>query len=503
MPSILENLHKIQSSINNGPAPGQFEQIAFIIQGTGARYPISPYIRGIHLFEDIQSPFIKGWIDVSDEINLLQAGPLIGQELLELKFNTPGGDELENFSVDFTQNPLHIHSVQNLEFAPFRLMYRLHFCSPELLQNKRVRISKTYQGLVSDIIPDILTNIIGTKKKITIEPSIASRHYVVPNLHPFDFIRHLGEAAQAEPKLSPSWVPPISSKSFSPSEQVFMGRRSDYFFYEGVDGYTFAPISTPSLDGGLEFTIATSESQTSGQDNEGRADTPTTPQGYSSVMLRASAHTLKDVGDKYAGISKGTWCGTHIRHNGVTKSYKIYKSNYLEALENKKFSHISETPTYDPLNLMDPRNMSEWPKGYIRFSSSSSMADTGISKNNGHVFYPSQVATPTLALERQMQLGHLYGQVLNITLPGISGLRVGMGAYADMPNIGLGSGQKGLDGAKELAENRFTNFWIITKVSHHITSAPDAQYTCDVELVNSMSMTNDKLITYTDLPAPG
>ena len=498
MATVLENLQSIQGMIRGGKniSAGDFTiQSATIVQGSGAAYPIGQYIRAINLFEDMTVPGITGWLDIEDPTNLPQAGPIVGEELLQLKFETPGGSELENFSVDFTQNPLCIHSVQQIKYSSSELTYRLHFCSPEMVQNKRIRISKTYQGLVSDIVPDILKNVIGTSKKIKIEPTIANRHYVVPNQHPFDFIGDLTGAAQAKEKLSPSWAPTLTGKTFTPSEQIFKGLRSDFMFYEGVNGYNFVPVSTPDMDTGLEFTISVTDTNT-GNDG-GHRDSPSDPQGYRALMLRAREHSIINAGDKLSGINTGTWGGTHIRHNGVTKSFKIYKSDYLNALKDKKFSHITETPTFDPNNIVEARNIAEWPKGHIRFTSSSSMADTGISKNNGHIFYPSQVATPTLSLERQMQIGHFRGQLLKIQLPGISGLRVGMGAYANLPDIGLAAGEKGLKGSELLAENRFDNFWVITRIGHSIkTFGPDAYYNCEVELSNTMALTQDKLPDY-------
>jgi len=134
MASILESLKEIQHKTKGytAIAPEGFEQLAYIVHGNGATYPISNYITGIHLYEDISSTSITGWLDLNDPINFMQAGPIIGEELLYLKFATGGlGVAPEDFAVDFTTNPLHIHSVQRLQYIPNRLTYRLHF----VLQN--------------------------------------------------------------------------------------------------------------------------------------------------------------------------------------------------------------------------------------------------------------------------------------------------------------------------------------------------------------------------------
>ena len=509
MASILESLNVIgaKSKGHKGIEPKGFEQSAFIIHGNGATYPISNFISGIHLYEDISSTSISGWLDMIDSVNFMQAGPIIGEELLLLKFATGGLDVApEDFAVDFTANPLHIHSVQRLNYTPnSRLTYRLHFCSPELLRNNRVRLSRAYGGVISDIVKDVMKNVVGTDKELNIETTLANKHYVVPNIHPFDFIEDLATASEAQEKHTPTWNPGddiITAKDLR-NDQVFKGTRNDFLFYEGIDGFYFRPIATPDNEGGLAFTI--SPQTTTGSENEGGQDaqTTTSPEtGYSALMLRTMAHSFIDIGDKLAGIKNGTWCGTHLRHNGVTKSYKVYKSDYLEALKENRYSHASKTPVYDPIKRVSAKTITEWPEGHIRFSSASSMSDTIISKQTRRVAYPAKTNEPSHALDRQMQMGHLMGQRLQITLPGISGLRVGMGAYADLPNWGAGGGQAGLKGIKDLGENRLSNWWIITKVAHIMQSnGPDQGYICNVELMNTMAMTENPLPEYNALAA--
>ena len=504
MASILESLKEIDNSLTAGRSPQAkgFEQLAFIIHGNGAMYPISNFIDGIHLYEDITSSSIVGFLDIIDDINFMQAGPIIGEELLQLKFATAGLDIApEGFAVDFTDNPLHIHSVQRLQYTPnMRLTYRLHFCSPELLRNKRVRLSRAYGGIISDIVEDVMKNVVGTDKKLNIEKTLYNKHYVVANQHPFDFINGLAISSEGEEKPNPSWNTDFKTAKPLTTDQVFKGTRNDFLFYEGIDGFYFRPISTPDFEGGLEFTIA--PSITTGNDEGSHNPHIDRPGGWSALMLRAMNHRFIEVGDKLAGINNGTWCGTHLRHNGVTKSYKVYKSDYLEALKENRYSHASKTPIYDPIKRVAAKTITEWPQGYPLFSSASSMTDTIISKQTRRVAYPAKTNEPSHALDRQMQLGHLNGQRLQITLPGISGLRVGMGAYADLPNIGAGTGQPGLKDIEELGENRLSNWWIITKVAHVMkSSGPDSGYTCNIELMNTMAMTENPLPEYNALAA--
>ena len=100
-------------------------------------------------------------------------------------------------------------------------------------------------------------------------------------------------------------------------------------------------------------------------------------------------------------------------------------------------------------------------------------------------------------------MAHLFGNhSIELTLPGLSGLSVGELAFADLPELGLAAGQPGLEGAKQLWENRLDNVWLVTKVAHRITTGGEnASYLTKVELVNTMSSTAQVLPTYDALGA--
>ena len=492
MSSILDSLKEIQGAGKAGKTPSAGDYVLHecaILHGDGDQYPFGNLVSNISVFENIQSSGITGHMDVVDHMNLLQAGPLNGGELLALKFGTAGADEagLDEFMVDFTENPLYIHSIERAAFNTASIItYRVHFCSPELVKNKRVRLSQAFEGTIGDIVENIMLNNIGTTKEIYIEPTLGLKHYVAPMMQPLNFIRDIASSAQALEKKGVSWTPSVNSKSLS-TEQVFKGFRNDYFFYENCDGYNFKPISTPEIDG-LEFTF-------------GLADTTTVEggiKGYAGQMLRTKSHSISNTANQTNAISAGTWSGKHIRHNGVTKKYDTYISNYQKQLLHKRYSHMSDTPTMGTL-----RTISEWPEGHVRMSSASAQVDSNINRDTGRVDYPWDITPASASLIRTLQMAHLFGNHrIEMTLPGLSGLSVGELAFADLPELGLGAGQPGLEGAEQLWENRLDNVWLVTKVAHRITTGGEnPSYLTKVELVNTMSSTAQVLPTYDALGA--
>ena len=179
---IIAGLEKIQQAAQAKPdqqvPAGSFKvSVAILHHGKPANeYPIGQFLQRIYIFEDVEKMGITGWLEMLDPYNLVRNGIILGQELLYLEFCTGGADKAgieDDWKVSFTKkNPLYVHKVENLQpgrsgeggTSQSTLTYRLHFCSPELIRNDRVRISRTLQGTYSDMIKSILKNDLRTPK---------------------------------------------------------------------------------------------------------------------------------------------------------------------------------------------------------------------------------------------------------------------------------------------------------------------------------------------------
>ena len=172
----------------------------------------------INIFESIFSNALTGNISIADTNNLIELMPLIGQEQLILKMTTPSL-EGENTTIDFTKNAFSIYNISvNSEMSSGSSVYVLEFCSPELLINNRVRISKAFTDTPSTIVENVLTNHINTTKNIETETTSGIKNIVVPNQRPFDFLKCLIQ----------------DSKSTKDSPH--------YLFYETTRGYNFRTL---------------------------------------------------------------------------------------------------------------------------------------------------------------------------------------------------------------------------------------------------------------------
>lgn len=530
--SSLKAISNVTTEAGNTPAPGQVNLKSCVLQhGDGSFYDVSEIVSEIHMFEDIETIGVTGWIQMVDNINLIRNGVILGEELLWIKFETAGASEAgqQNFAVDYSSKcPLYIHKIEEITSpetvqgitTQSILEYRLHFCSTEMITNDRIRISKTYQGTISDIVHDVMTKDMGViKKPVTITETSDIHHYVVPNMRPLDFVLSLAEKARCPTGIMVDGPQPAFAES------LFKGQHSDFIFFETAHrptptdgGWFFVPLQRESMISkaakgargavpqDLVFTLNNSATTSGAEESQVSAGVT----GYPAAMLRSLNFDFVTNGDKWHSVADGNWCGTDIRHNPYKKSFDIFKSDYLKQLKRNTYSHASKTPVWWP---PDPswRTISEWPEANVSFSSSSGSKNiSNINTNTYRANYPWLKSSPEHSLQRRIQVNHMLNyERVQCEMHGISGLQIGKMAQAEFPQIGLGSGspkETGLDGSRDVyGEDRNNNTWMITKIAHHIIFADTIPYKTTMELANTMRTTEKELPVYGSLSgaAPG
>ena len=524
---IIEGLKAIgetRSTDGNSPPPGSFNLKECTIQhGDDSLYDISQLVMELHLFEDIEQLGITGWLKLKDNINLIRNALIIGEELLWLDFETAGATEagLRNWSV--RGYPLYIHKIEEIVAPTGRqgqttqswLEYRLHFCSTEMITNDRMRLSKTFQGTIGSnnsgggddgIVGDIMKKEMKISKPIYCAKTTGVKHFVTPNMHPFDLITFLANSAQ-------SWTgEDVRGPQESMSMNMFKNQHSDIIVFETAQrhstadgGWFMVPLQRDMSSQDLTFTL--NNAMTTSGTSEG-SDRGTGITGYAAAMLRSKSFEFIATGDKWKTVRAGAWAAKQIRHNSVFKSFDIYISDYLKQLKKDEYSHASETPPYFNRGA-GKKKISEWPNANVGYNSFASQDMSNINENTRRADYPFSVGTPDHGLLRKMQMNHMLGyERIQCEMFGISGLQIGKNAKAEFPQIGLGSGspdQTGLAGSKDMwGEDRNNNIWMITKVAHHvICSGDDPNYTCTMELANTMRNTKKKLPIYSSVAGYG
>ena len=82
-----------------------------ILTTSGNRFDITQLIESITIYEHIFDETISGSIALKDTTNIVENGPIIGQEKLFLKISTPQSEPNEDTIIDYSKQPLDIYKI--------------------------------------------------------------------------------------------------------------------------------------------------------------------------------------------------------------------------------------------------------------------------------------------------------------------------------------------------------------------------------------------------------
>ena len=194
-----------------------------ITTSTGLVVDLLGSVMHITFFESIETATITGNILLSDYVNLVAIGPIIGQEFIKIKLRTPGlqSDSLKG-NIDFTENLLVVTSMKTREPLGNGLQgVLLEFTSAEMLKNERTKINRSYEGTCSEIFKKIMRSDLDCTKELFVEPSEGLKKIVFPNVRPIHAIHMLKRQAIAKDGLN-----------------------NPYMFYEDMNGFHFRSFAS-------------------------------------------------------------------------------------------------------------------------------------------------------------------------------------------------------------------------------------------------------------------
>lgn len=195
------------------PGDVTIEQCEMVSIDGKRRFDLLPQLRNIDLYESLFRPIMYGELIIQDGINLLKGFPILGEEIITLKFNTPTFKSVDT--------KLCVYNVGEVEVADGNRsqMYTLRVCSPELLTNATTRISKRFNNQIDATVKTLISDNLKTQKNITTEQTRGIDDHLVTNLTPLQVIDKLRHRA-------------VSAKNAS----------SSFVFYENVDGFHFVTL---------------------------------------------------------------------------------------------------------------------------------------------------------------------------------------------------------------------------------------------------------------------
>ena len=286
-----------------------------LMSSTGAVARLDDKVISFQIYENMFSQSLIASLTIVDNTNMVMKMPIIGQEFVALRIETPDIGEL-----NFTDNVFAVTGIKaRQDVSNDTQLYDLNLVSTESLRNSRTRVSKSYSGSISQTVVSILRdeNLIDTNKDVFVDPTSGSRKFVASNSRPYRFIRNITREAVSE----------------------VHGGSPHYYFFENCKGFQFR-----CLDG-----LYKSPSKgTFVADTESLSDTKsvdTIEKDYRRILSFAISRT----NDTLITSMGGMLSSNLIKYNIFNKNYQNYDFNYFNNFN--KHGRIDKNPIYNNTSI--------------------------------------------------------------------------------------------------------------------------------------------------------
>lgn len=272
----------------------------FELRGSGAW-------ANFEIYEDLFSSFVSGQILIQDTFNNIETFPITGNESLHIKFRTGGLEDDINSTIDMEFAVYKISALTHIQGS--QRGYFLHFVSKEAIMDSRIKISKSYNDLSSNIIRDILLNEIKTNKNIFVEESTYNQKIIVPNWTPFETCKWLCRRS--------------ISKKYSDAS---------YEFFETTRGFHFKTFESLSDVDKPVVSFKTSDAYGS--------DTGIPDDDEDSDLNTFEEYGISRAYDTITNYSMGLLSSKLFSHDPINKTFKEFDYNYIDSYND--FVHLDK-----------------------------------------------------------------------------------------------------------------------------------------------------------------
>lgn len=405
-----------------------------ILTTTGNTLDIAQLVEGITIYENIFDETISGSISLKDTTNILQNGPIVGQEKLFLKLATPQSSPNEDTIIDYTKTPLDIYKI-NMQYGvnESATMISLDFTTPEIHRNSISRISQSYKGQPHEIVRKILRdpNYLNSTTRFFYEETSNLMKMVVPNIKPLDAIMNLSIRS--------------NSKKFSQSPT--------YIFYETTKGFHFR-----SIDGlcSQEPKFYYKENIPNQLDDKGVVNPATNMQTINGYEVVATTNINGQ-------MEEGVLSSKLISHDLYNKKVSKHLYDYIDMYNND--IHLEANPL-----VSDAIEKTEDAKLFVTSTSAGKI----FNETDG---YPYDSDNQSINLQRNeariLQMD--YGITLNVTVPGNTSLQAG-----DVIDLAIkGSSSMSSSGA----DGKLAGKYLIKSLVHDFKVATEGKHTMRLQVV--------------------
>lgn len=398
-----------------------------IISANGTGIEVTNQVVALEFYEDLFSPFISGVLAIRDSLDLANVFPFTGEEYVNIKINTPSFTK-KDMVID---DQYYIFKMTNrLALGDRNLVYELHFFSREAIVDINKRVSRSYEGKISDIAKSVLTDKsdgLETTKPVNIEATINGTKFV-----------------------SNYWSP-IKNLNYIVDKATNSNGSAGYLFYENRKGFNFRSLEKLYSDPVLqEFTYDGFMRETK---SDGRSY-----RNIEEEYKRIIEISIPTVFDYIERARSGMFASKMLTHDITTKKYVSSNYDMLNGYDKKV--HLNK---YSPVSSKNIRRFNSLVINYPK-------------ENNSFNNY-SNVTSSTTLQQRMSLLQQATATKIEILVPGRTDYTVGSKIYMKLNKFNP------IDKAESEADsldNLFSGYYIISSIKHAIDRE---KHQCQMELI--------------------
>ena len=370
-----------------------------------------------------------------DEKTAIDGLPIVGQEKVQLKFTDNNEETLELI--------MYVNKVKPFYDDSTKSAVALDLASKEFIMNEKVRVTKRYDGKVSEHVKTILEDVLKTDKDLDIEETQNNYNFLGLNKKPYYMLNYLCKASV-------------------PSTQNSEGNTAGFLFYETSKGYNFKSIDT-LLSQEKKKSIIYNETP----DNGGKD----IPEGYDMKALEFEKENAVDVKNK---LRMGAYSTRTIVFDPFNCKYEVLEKQAKEVEKkegiqtagerlpvlNKEFDQEGKAKEFSRTMymLLDTGSL---PSGNAEKPVATTKEQLKKSKEQN---YQAQ----KILSQSVMRYNQLFAAMNTITIAGDFSLHAGDAIFVDAPELQA-------DTKNDEVNQESGGLYIIADLCHYIT--PKETYT--------------------------
>ena len=422
--------------------PASIEQVTVASNANqGKTVDLSTGVIRLQYWESILQDGIRATVMYGDSGNTINDKtaidglPIVGQERVQLKFTDNNEETLELI--------MYVNKVKPFYDDSTKSAVALDLASKEFIMNEKVRVTKRYDGKVSEHVKTILEDVLKTDKDLDIEETQNNYNFFGLNKKPYYMLNYL-------------------SKASVPSTQNSEGNTAGFFFYETSKGYNFKSIDT-LLSQEKKKSIIYNETPDSGGEN--------IPEGYDMKALEFEKENAVDVKNK---LRMGAYSTRTVVFDPFNCKYEVLEKQAKEVEKkegiqtagdrlpvlNKEFDQEGKAKEFSRTMymLLDTGSL---PSGNA--DKPVATTEEQLKKSKEQNFQAKKILAQSV-----MRYNQLFAAMNTITIAGDFSLHAGDAIFVDAPDLQT-------DTTNDEVNKESGGLYIIADLCHYIT--PKETYT--------------------------